>query len=103
MKSEWNNSDLSTLRPLHVAERTSYMTADAGTGGAAMMCARCHRRMSTATALITTQHGVCGYGPKCARLMGLLIATVKVPKLKTRWRIRSVEVQDDQQAIEGFA
>ena len=51
--------------------------------------------------LSTTRNGLCCYGPKCARLMGLIDTK---PKTKTtRWQIRCVEVQDEQQALEGFA
>ena len=68
-----------------------------------MRCARCNHPMKTAAASITTRNGLCCVGPRCARFMGLLIATAKVPKTKTRRLIRCVEVQDDQIALEGFA
>ena len=37
-----------------------------------MNCARCGRRLRTATVTITTRSAAMNYGPKCSRLMGLI-------------------------------
>ena len=65
-------------------------------------CTRCNRPMAAATAAILTRGGVRGYGPKCARLMGLVQAKPKTEGFVyagKRWR----EADEAQMALEGMA
>ena len=52
-----------------------------------MNCARCGRRLRTATATITTRSTAMNYGPKCARRMGMIEPRkAREQRIATRYR-----------------
>ena len=50
-----------------------------------MICQRCRRPMLTPAATQQTRDGLLGYGPKCAKAMGILNAhkTVRIKRVHT--------------------
>ena len=50
-----------------------------------MICQRCHRPMQTPAAVVQTRAGLSGYGPKCAKAMGIMPAhkTVRIKRVHT--------------------
>ena len=63
-----------------------------------MNCARCGRRLHTATVTITTQAKAMSYGPKCAQRMGL-VKPRKARDQKVVFRARRVRKDPNQMEL----